>query len=515
MQGGLHLAPVRRVAATGRRIIGALELDDLAGGILHHLAASDEIGVAQPHLAPGRKTVEFLGRHFHEVVALDIELAAEADAPDARGRILGAVDGIELLARTVRVIFDDHFQRTQHRHATQRRLVEGLTDRVLEHADIDEAVGLRDADPPHEITDRGRRHAAATQPRQCRHARIIPAFDVSLAHQLRQHALGKHRVGEIEAREFILPGPRGNRKVIEKPFVERSMVLEFERAQRVRYALDGVGLAMGKVVARINAPLRARARMAGVEDAVEERIAQVDVTGRHVDLGAEHARSIGKLAGPHAAEEIEVLLDRAVAVGAVLPGLGQRAAARADLVLRLVVHIGEAVANEVLGPFVELLEIVRCVIEMGAPVEAEPAHVLLDGVDVFLRLLGRIGVVEAQVAAAAELLRHAEIEANGLGVADVKIAVGLGRKPRDHPGMALRIKIGLNDVADEIASRFRDQSCAFRHALKPFFAPRFCVAILPCAALEAAAVEAYVPNPRAAAKMPICHRSCARRLRSM
>jgi hypothetical protein len=41
---------------------------------------------------------------------------------------------------------------------------------------------------------------------------------------------------------------------------------------------------------------------------------------------------------------------------------------------------------------------------MLAPVEAQPAHVALDGVDVLLLLLGRIGVVEAQVAAPAELL---------------------------------------------------------------------------------------------------------------
>ena len=73
---------------------------------------------------------------------------------------------------------------------------------------------------------------------------------------------------------------------------------------------------------------------------------------------------------------------------------------------RLVVDIGLAGADQMLGPVVELLEIVRGVIEMLAPIEAEPAHVALDGVDVFLLFLGRIGVVEAQMAAAAELLRR-------------------------------------------------------------------------------------------------------------
>src|SRR5213075_1345223 len=55
------------------------------------------------------------------------------------------------------------------------------------------------------------------------------------------------------------------------------------------------------------------------------------------------------------------------------------------------------------GPVVELVEVVGGVVEMVAPVEAEPADVLLDRVDVLLLFLDRVRVVEAQVAAAADL----------------------------------------------------------------------------------------------------------------
>ena len=41
-----------------------------------------------------------------------------------------------------------------------------------------------------------------------------------------------------------------------------------------------------------------------------------------------------------------------------------------------------------------------------------------------------IGVVEAQVGLAAELVGEAEVDADGLGVADVEVAVGLGWKAR-------------------------------------------------------------------------------------
>src|SRR5262252_1765077 len=105
-----------------------------------------------------------------------------------------------------------------------------------------------------------------------------------------------------------------------------------------------------------------------------------------------------------------------------------------------------------LRPFVELLEIIRRMIEVPAPVETKPAHITLDRVDVFLFLLGGIGVIKAQVAAAPRVLRDAEVEANRLGVADVQVAVGLGRKARDDRLGPPRLEVGLDDVANEVAA---------------------------------------------------------------
>src|SRR5579872_5708183 len=100
--------------------------------------------------------------------------------------------------------------------------------------------------------------------------------------------------------------------------------------------------------------------------------------------------------------------------------------------------------------------------EMRAPIEAEPAHVALDRVDIFLRLLGGVGVVEAQVADAAIFLGDAEIQADRLGVADMEIAVGLGRKARHHAFDAARLEVGLDDIADEVAAG-RGGGLVWRH----------------------------------------------------
>ena len=103
---------------------------------------------------------------------------------------------------------------------------------------------------------------------------------------------------------------------------------------------------------------------------------------------------------------------------------------------------------------------------MGAPIEAEPAHVPFDGVDIFLLFLGRICVIEAQMAAAPELFCHTEIQADGFGVADMEVAIGFRRKSRHDRVDAAGFQIGGDDVTNEIAARFADR-CFDGHGLLP------------------------------------------------
>jgi hypothetical protein len=229
-----------------------------------------------------------------------------------------------------------------------------------------------------------------------------------------------------------------------------------------------------------------------MQDAVEHRVAHDHVAGAEVDLGAQHPRAIRKLARAHAPEQVEVLVDAALAKRAGAARLGDGAAHGPHLLQRRVVDIGLAGADQVLGPAVELLEIIRRVVEVLAPVEAEPAHVRLDRVDILLLLLGRVGVVEAQVAASAELLRHAEIEADRLGVADMQVAVGFRREAGDDLGMAARLHIALDDVANEIAPCFRRRRFV-RHRPAELHGSSRAVA-------RTVTRAAYVPNSGARAK---------------
>src|SRR5204862_1829682 len=98
--------------------------------------------------------------------------------------------------------------------------------------------------------------------------------------------------------------------------------------------------------------------------------------------------------------------------------------------------------------------------------ETEPAYVALDRVDIFLLLLRRIGVVVPQVTAAAILLRHAKIERDRLGMADVEITIRLRRKTCDHRRDASSGEVRVNDIADEVAARAHNCRFGECHAVR-------------------------------------------------
>src|SRR5438445_3714211 len=106
------------------------------------------------------------------------------------------------------------------------------------------------------------------------------------------------------------------------------MVLVLQCAQRVRDALDRVGLAVGPVVDRVDAPLIARALVRGLADPVHDGIAQVDVARRHVDLRAQRLAALVELAAAHPLQEVEALGDGTVAIGALGAGLRERSTDR-------------------------------------------------------------------------------------------------------------------------------------------------------------------------------------------
>ncbi len=167
-------------------------------------------------------------------------------------------------------------------------------------------------------------------------------------------------------------------------------------------------------------------------DAIHDRVAQLHVLVLHVDLGPQDRGALGDLAVAHATEQFEILLDRPVTERALDTRIPVAAALRGDRLAVLLVDVGEPLGDEEFGPVVELLEVVARVERLPLDRIAEPPEVGDDAVDV-TRVLGvGIGVVETQVADAAELLGDAEVDGDRLGVPDVEVAVRLGREAGLH-----------------------------------------------------------------------------------
>ena len=193
--------------------------------------------------------------------------------------------------------------------------------------------------------------------------------------------------------------------------------------------------------------------MLGVDDAIHYGVAEEHVGMRHVDLGAQHLRAVGELAVLHAHEQIEILLDRTVAPRRLLARLRYGTSREAYLLLRLVVDVRQALLDELHGPVVKLVEIVRGVTLHG-PVESQPLDIAFDRIHVFDILLHGVGVVETQIAFASVFLREAEIYADALGVTYVQIAVRFGRETGLNSFFAFGYRL-LDDLLQKVELLFR------------------------------------------------------------
>ncbi len=277
VQRGFHAAAVRRVTAARGRVVRAPQLHDVARIVLDHISAHDEVGTSQPYLLPRREPEELLRRIFAEVVLLYVEHASERHLSRAGTGILGVVDDVDLFNLAVGIVREHDLQRMQHRHHARRAPVQILADAVLELCDVDDVFLFRDANARAEVAERLGRVAATAQPGNRRHAWVVPARHVSLLHELQQLPLAHHGVIQIEAGELVLPRLVTFDQIVDQPVVQRPMIFELERADRMRDPLDRIRQRVREVVHRIDAPRVARPVMRGVADPVQRRIAHVQV----------------------------------------------------------------------------------------------------------------------------------------------------------------------------------------------------------------------------------------------
>src|SRR5210317_1405877 len=118
--------------------------------------------------------------------------------------------------------------------------------------------------------------------------------------------------------------------------------------------------------------------MGSFQDSIEYWIAHDDSRRTHIDFGSKDPTAVRKDAILHLSEQLKVFLLRAVSIGAVCSRLCQGTAVAANLLSRQVTNIGFTSLDELLGIFVDLIEIVRGKEKIVLPIKSQPFYILFD-----------------------------------------------------------------------------------------------------------------------------------------
>jgi hypothetical protein len=116
------------------------------------------------------------------------------------------------------------------------------------------------------------------------------------------------------------------------------------------------------------------------------------------------------------------------------------------------------------GKLVELLEVVGGVVQAVFPVESQPADIFLDGVHVLHSSLVGLVSSKRRLQVPPYCLGHPEVQADGFGVADVQVAVGLrGKAGRQAAVVFVGLQIRFDDGFNKVGSgcRFVFVHCIF------------------------------------------------------
>ena len=369
MNGALDLTAVRTVASAGSGVIGTVNFLDVALGILHDIRTGHKIGITQPHLLPGSQTVVLLRRIEAEVITVDVEFPGEGNLAGTKGIVIRIQRHLKDIFLILGVIIDNKPDGIKHRHPARSMGVEIFADAEFKQPIFNHSFRLGHSDPLAKITNGFRRNTPAAQGAQGGHSRVVPPLHISFLHKLDELAFGKHRIGEVEAGKFRLLGMVYVQR-LQHPVVQFPVIHELQGAERMRDTLYGVAQRMREIVHGVDAPLVTRAVMRGMTNPVQGGIAHDQIGRRHVDLRAQHVCTIREFTSAHAPEEVEILLDGAVSIGALPARLSQGTSVLTDFISAKVVYIRLSHFNELLSVLVQLVEIIGSVEFTIAPVTA-------------------------------------------------------------------------------------------------------------------------------------------------
>ena len=218
-------------------------------------------------------------------------------------------------------------------------------------------------------------------------------------------------------------------------------------------ALHIIADGMSIIVHGVDTPLVARSVVRAMQNTINHGVSEIHVRRSHIDFCTQTFFAVGIFPRFHFAEEAKIFFDAAVFIRAFFPGLRKRSARRADFFGRKIVYKRFSFENQAFGIFVNRIEKIGSV-HFFRPIVTDPVNITADRVHKFRFFLGRIGIVEKQIAFSAVFFRRAEINEHALYVPDVQIPVRFGGKTSLNFRHFSAFDILVYDLFDKVR-RFR------------------------------------------------------------
>ena len=103
--------------------------------------------------------------------------------------------------------------------------------------------------------------------------------------------------------------------------------------------------------------------------------------------------TIFELTITHLAEQLKIFFGTAFTIRAIFSCLSEVASIGMNVISTLAIDIGLAILNEHFSKFIESIKVIAGVIEMDAPIKAQPFHRIQNTIGVFNIFFDGIGIV--------------------------------------------------------------------------------------------------------------------------
>mmetsp|Transcript_25307 Transcript_25307/g.73236 ORF Transcript_25307/g.73236 Transcript_25307/m.73236 type:complete len:560 (+) Transcript_25307:135-1814(+) len=256
-------------------------------------------------------------------------------------------------------------------------------------------------------------------------ARIIPPGNVAILDEPCQLALTELGVDKVHTSEGMDTSATKAQSLLD-PSILFVAIIVLSRTECVSNSLNAINDGAGKIVGGIGLVLGTGTVMRRGVLAEHDRIAHGTIHRLHVDLSAEAPLGTVLAATAHELEVLQCLLGSLITMLRINP-------VHTLLLhnfLRRVVHECQAILDDVKGILADGLKVIgRKGHNVG--LNTQLSKILEDAGLELLLLLAGVGIIEPSDEAALVPPGVVLVHQHGLGMTNVKVARGFGRKPRD------------------------------------------------------------------------------------